>query len=50
MTDTTLIGITFFIYLVAMFITGWYAFRRTKDLADFILGGRRIGSSSSQLM
>ena len=44
MTDTTLIGITFFVYLVAMFITGWYAFRRTRDLADFILGGRRIGS------
>lgn len=44
MTDGTLIGITFFVYLAAMFMTGWYAFRRTRDLADFILGGRRIGS------
>ncbi len=39
-----IIGITFFVYLCAMLLIGAYAFRRTRDLRDFILGGRRLGS------
>jgi sodium/proline symporter len=27
-----------------MLLIGWYAYRRTSDLSDFILGGRRLGS------
>jgi len=35
---------TFFAYLAGMFLIGWYAYRRTSSLSDFILGGRSLGS------
>ena len=38
------ITFTFVIYLCVMMLIGWYAYRRTRDLSDFILGGRRLGS------
>ncbi len=38
------IALTFALYLAAILMIGWYAYRRTRDLADFILGGRRLGS------
>jgi sodium/proline symporter len=34
---------TFSLYLILMFVIGWYAWRQTRDLADYILGGRRLG-------
>jgi len=37
------IGLTFVAYLAAMLIIGLYSYRRTRDLADYILGGRRLG-------
>ncbi len=40
----TAIGLTFIVYLVAMIIVGIVAYRRTRDLSDYILGGRRLGS------
>lgn len=40
----TAIGLTFIVYLVAMLIVGIVAYRRTRDLSDYILGGRRLGS------
>ncbi len=39
-----LIGATFLIYLLAMLGIGVTAWRRTRDLSDFVLGGRRLGS------
>lgn len=38
------IHITFFIYILAMIGIGFYAYKSTKDLSDYILGGRRLGS------
>lgn len=34
--------ITFILYLLAMLAIGWYYYRRTKDLSDYILGGRKL--------
>lgn len=34
---------TFIAYLVLMLAIGWIAWRQTHDLADYILGGRRLG-------
>ncbi len=39
-----LIGFTFVVYLLVILIIGVIAWRRTRDLADFVLGGRRLGS------
>lgn len=36
--------ITFFIYIIAMIGIGFYAYKSTKDLSDYILGGRSLGS------
>jgi sodium/proline symporter len=36
--------ITFVIYIVAMVLIGLLAWHRTQNLADYILGGRRLGS------
>ena len=40
-TDTEII-ITFCLYLAAMIAIGWYFYRRTKNLSDYILGGRGL--------
>ncbi len=42
-TDDLIIALTFAVYLLGMLAIGLYAFRRTQDLADFVLGGRRLG-------
>ncbi len=39
-----LIGLTFVAYLLVILVIGVIAWRRTRDLADFVLGGRRLGS------
>jgi len=39
-----LIGLTFVAYLGVVMVIGVIAWRRTRDLADFVLGGRRLGS------
>jgi sodium/proline symporter len=36
---------TFIIYLIVLFILGIIAYRQTHNLADYMLGGRRLGSS-----
>jgi len=38
------VAITFIAYVVLMMVIGWYAWRQTRDLSDYILGGRRLGS------
>ena len=37
-------SITFLIYIAAMVGIGFVAWRSTKNLSDYILGGRRLGS------
>ena len=36
--------VTFIFYIVAMVCIGLYAYRRTTDFSDYILGGRSLGS------
>lgn len=37
------VSLTFIAYLLVMLVIGWLAWRRTKNLSDYILGGRRLG-------
>ncbi|WP_455365193.1 sodium/proline symporter PutP [Kaarinaea lacus] len=39
-----MVGATFIVYVCLMMLIGYLAYRRTKDLSDYILGGRRLGS------
>ncbi|MEN8169324.1 MAG: sodium/proline symporter PutP [Pseudomonadota bacterium] len=43
MSDSPVVVATFIGYLVLMLLIGWWAYRRTHNLADYILGGRRLG-------
>lgn len=44
MTASNPITITFVIYIAAMVLIGFMAYRSTKNLSDYILGGRSLGS------
>ena len=48
-TDQIVISLTFLAYLLLLLIIGWAAYTRTRDLGDFILGGRRLGSWTAAL-
>ncbi|MEW8201277.1 MAG: sodium/proline symporter PutP [Candidatus Thiodiazotropha endolucinida] len=39
-----LVGLSFFCYLLTLLIIGIVAWRRTRNLSDFVLGGRSLGS------
>ncbi|MEW8022209.1 MAG: sodium/proline symporter PutP [Candidatus Thiodiazotropha sp.] len=39
-----LVGLSFFCYLLTLLIIGVLAWRRTRNLSDFVLGGRSLGS------
>ncbi|NIP73333.1 MAG: sodium/proline symporter PutP [Gammaproteobacteria bacterium] len=41
--DQTAVAATFAGYILAMLLIGAAAFRQTRDLSDYILGGRRLG-------
>ena len=41
--DAQAVIATFGGYLLLMVLIGWWAYRRTHNLADYILGGRRLG-------
>ncbi len=43
MSDSPAVVATFLGYLLLMLFIGWWAYRRTHNLADYILGGRRLG-------
>jgi sodium/proline symporter len=47
--DSLLIALTFGAYFALVLLIGWYAYRRTANLSDFILGGRRLGSGTAAL-
>ena len=36
--------VMFVIYILAMLLIGWLGYRATRDLSDYILGGRKLGS------
>ena len=38
-----MVGATFVFYIGLMLLIGYAAYRRTKSLSDYILGGRRMG-------
>lgn len=37
-------AVTFTLYLLLMLAIGWLGYRATRNLSDYILGGRRLGS------
>jgi sodium/proline symporter len=39
-----IVGATFIVYIFLMIFIGYLAWRRTNNLSDYILGGRRLGS------
>lgn len=39
-----MVGATFIVYVLLMMLIGYTAYLRTKNLSDYILGGRRLGS------
>ena len=43
MTPQGTIAATFIVYVAGLLVIGWFGYRRTQGLADYILGGRRIG-------
>ena len=44
MTVDTPLLVTFIVYIVATTLIGFIAYRATRNLSDYILGGRRLGS------
>ncbi len=47
--DDLTIALTFGAYFAVVLFIGWYAYRQTADLSDFILGGRRLGGGVAAL-
>jgi sodium/proline symporter len=48
-TDTTFKLIAIIIYMAAMLFIGWYAYRKTANLTDYMLGGRSLGPAVTAL-
>ena len=44
MTASTPMLVTFVVYILAMLLIGFIAYRATKNFSDYILGGRSLGS------
>ena len=49
MTDHAFQLLAIVIYMLAMIIIGWFAYRRTKNLNDYMLGGRDLGPAVTAL-
>jgi sodium/proline symporter len=47
--DSVIIALTFAAYFAVVLAIGWVAYRRTATIADFVLGGRRLGSGVAAL-
>jgi len=45
----TQIWISLGIYLAGMLVIGWFAYRRTSGLSDYVLGGRSLGPAVTAL-
>lgn len=49
MSDNLAVSLTFFVYLAGMLGIGIWAYRRTNNLSDYVLGGRTLGAWPSAL-
>ncbi|MEK5068227.1 sodium/proline symporter PutP [Sporosarcina sp. FSL K6-1508] len=49
MSNDTYQLIAIIIYMAAMVFIGWYAFKRTSNLTDYMLGGRALGPAVTAL-
>lgn len=49
MSNETLQMISIGIYLAGMLFIGWYSYRRTSNLTDYMLGGRSLGPAVTAL-
>lgn len=49
MTDHAFQLLAIIIYMLAMIIIGWYAYKRTANLNDYMLGGRDLGPAVTAL-
>ncbi|MBQ0138910.1 MAG: sodium/proline symporter PutP [Kurthia sp.] len=49
MTDNGYQLIAIVIYMAVMLLIGWYAFKRTDNLTDYMLGGRSLGPAVTAL-
>ncbi|MCH8531654.1 MAG: sodium/proline symporter PutP [Saccharospirillum sp.] len=49
MNNTFAVSLTFLIYLLGMLWIGYWAYKRTSNLSDYILGGRSLGAWPSAL-
>ena len=47
--DQFAVGMTFMVYLLGMLGIGLWSFLRTKNLSDYILGGRSLGPFPSAI-
>src|SRR5699024_158183 len=44
MSDVMYHGIAIALYLLVMLLIGWYGYKKTTDLDDYMLGGRNLGA------
>ncbi|MBS4192042.1 sodium/proline symporter PutP [Bacillus sp. FJAT-49705] len=49
MSDTGLQLVSIGLYMVLMLLIGWYAYRKTSNLTDYMLGGRSLGPAVTAL-
>ncbi|MEN0588083.1 sodium/proline symporter PutP [Kurthia gibsonii] len=49
MTDNTYQLLAIILYMVAMLAIGWYSFKKTSNLTDYMLGGRSLGPAVTAL-
>ncbi|GKV65405.1 MULTISPECIES: sodium/proline symporter PutP [Sporosarcina] len=49
MTEQAYQLISIILYMAAMLFIGWYAFKRTSNLTDYMLGGRSLGPAVTAL-
>ena len=47
--EVSILAVTFACYFAAVLAIGWYAYRRTATIADFVLGGRGLGGGVAAL-
>lgn len=47
--NNPVISTTFIVYIGIMLAIGFYAWSKTKDLSDYILGGRKVGTLTSAI-
>ena len=49
MSDVMYHGIAIALYLLVMLLIGWYGYKKTTDLDDYMLGGRNLGALVTSL-